>query len=73
MRICYITNSAIPSTSANSIATTKICEAFSELKNDVILITEILKILKIFLNFMTLNLNLKLKRLNISINFNQGS
>ena len=31
--------SAIPSTSANSIATVKICEAFTELKNEVILIT----------------------------------
>ena len=30
MRICYLTNSGIPSTSANSIATVKICEAFTE-------------------------------------------
>ncbi|MDC0460782.1 glycosyltransferase [Candidatus Pelagibacter sp.] len=43
MRICYITNSAIPSTSANSIATVKICEAFVELKNEVILITREIK------------------------------
>ena len=39
MRICYLTNSAIPSTSANSIATVKMCEAFTELKNEVTLIT----------------------------------
>ncbi len=43
MRICYLTNSGIPSTSANSIATVKICEAFAELKNDVILITRNIK------------------------------
>ena len=39
MRICYLANSAIPSTSANSIAIVKICEAFTELKNEVVLIT----------------------------------
>ena len=43
MRICYLTNSAIPSTSANSIATVKMCEAFTELKNEVILITRNVK------------------------------
>ncbi len=43
MRICYLTNSEIPSTSANSIATVKICEAFTELKNEVILITRNIK------------------------------
>ena len=43
MRICYLTSSAIPSTSANSIATVKICEAFRELKNEVILITRNVK------------------------------
>ena len=39
MRICYLTNSAIPSTVASSIQIVKICEAFSELNNEVILIT----------------------------------
>jgi len=39
MRVCYITNSSIPAKSANSIATVKICEAFTELKNEVMLIT----------------------------------
>ena len=43
MRICYLTNSGIPSTSANSIATVKICEAFTELKNEVVLITRDIK------------------------------
>ena len=39
MRICYMTNSSIPAKSANSIATIKICEAFTELENEVLLIT----------------------------------
>ena len=39
MKICYLSNSAIPSTVASSIQTVKMCEAFSELKNDVLLIT----------------------------------
>ena len=39
MRICYMTNSTIPAKSANSIATLKICEAFAQLNNDVLLIT----------------------------------
>ena len=39
MRICYLSNSAIPSTVASSIQIVKMCEAFSELKNDVLLIT----------------------------------
>ena len=34
-----MTNSAIPAKSANSIATLKICEAFAQLNNDVMLIT----------------------------------
>lgn len=39
MRICYLANSTIPSSTANSIATMKLCEAFTELKNEVTLIT----------------------------------
>ena len=39
MRICYLANSSIPSSTANSIAIIKICEAFSELKHEVNLIT----------------------------------
>ena len=39
MKICYLANSAIPSTNASAIQIVKMCEAFSELKNDVILIT----------------------------------
>ena len=32
MRICYLSNSAIPSSVASAIQTVKMCEAFSELK-----------------------------------------
>ena len=39
MRICYLSNSAIPSTVASSIQIVKMCEAFSELNNEVLLIT----------------------------------
>ncbi len=39
MKICYLTNSAIPSTAASSIQIVKMCEAFSQLSNEVILIT----------------------------------
>ena len=39
MRICYLSNTAIPSSVASAIQTVKMCEAFSELKNEVILIT----------------------------------
>ena len=39
MKICYLSNSAIPSAVASSIQIVKMCEAFSELKNEVLLIT----------------------------------
>jgi len=39
MRICYLSNSAIPSTLASSIQIVKMCEAFSELDNKVTLIS----------------------------------
>ena len=39
MRICYLANTAIPSTNASAIQITKMCEAFSKLKNDVLLIS----------------------------------
>ena len=68
MRICYITNSAIPSTSANSIATTKICEAFSELKNEVILITRNIKNSKDIFEFYDIKFKFKIKKIK---NFNQ--
>ena len=39
MKICYLANSAIPSTNASAIQIVKMCEAFSKLKNHVTLIT----------------------------------
>ena len=39
MKICYLSNTAIGSKYASSIQIVKMCEAFSELGNDVILIT----------------------------------
>ena len=39
MKICYLANTAIPSTNASAIQIVKMCEAFSELKNNVTLIT----------------------------------
>ena len=35
MKICYLANTAIPSTNASSIQIVKMCEAFSALKNHV--------------------------------------
>jgi len=39
MKICYLANTAIPSTNASAIQIVKTCESFSELKNKVKLIT----------------------------------
>ena len=36
MKICYLSNSAIPSDYASSIQIVKMCEAFSELDNKVL-------------------------------------
>jgi glycosyltransferase involved in cell wall biosynthesis len=43
MKICYLSNSAIPSSVASAIQIVKMCEAFSELNNEVILISTNLK------------------------------
>ena len=67
MKICYLSNSAIPSTVASSIQIVKMCEAFSELKNDVLLITTNVK--KKDLNIMTLRIGLVLKESKILLNF----
>ena len=39
MKICYLSNTAMPSNVASAIQIVKMCEAFSELGNDVKLIT----------------------------------
>ncbi len=39
MRICYLANTAIPSTNASAIQIVKMCETFSKYNNEVLLIT----------------------------------
>jgi glycosyltransferase involved in cell wall biosynthesis len=39
MRICYLANTAVPSTTASAIQIIKMCESFSKLKHEVLLIT----------------------------------
>lgn len=39
MRICYLANTAIPSSNASAIQIVKTCESFSKLKHEVLLIT----------------------------------
>ena len=54
MKICYLSNTAMPSNVASAIQIVKMCEAFSELGNDVKLITtNVSKIKKVFLNIIT--------------------
>lgn len=50
MKICYLSNSAIPSSVASAIQIVKMCEAFSELNNKVTLITTNVLKTKINLN-----------------------
>ena len=50
MKICYLSNNAIPSPVASTIQIVKMCEAFSELNNKVILITTNVLKTKISLN-----------------------
>jgi glycosyltransferase involved in cell wall biosynthesis len=39
MKICYLANTAVPSTTASAIQIIKMCESFSKLKHEVLLIT----------------------------------
>ena len=50
MKICYLSNSAIPSSMASSIQIVKMCEAFTSLNNEVTLITTNVLKTKINLN-----------------------
>ena len=64
MKICYLSNTAIPSSMASSIQIIKMCEAFSELSNEVTLITtNVKKKKKILLVFTTLKVSLQLEDL----------
>ena len=64
MRICYLANSTMPSSTANSIATMKLCEAFTELKIDVILIsTNVKKKNENLYKFYDIKFKFKIKRI----------
>ena len=62
MKICYLANTAIPSTNASAIQIVKMCEAFSELKNDVTLITTNASSSNIF-NFYKIKTKFKFKKM----------
>jgi glycosyltransferase involved in cell wall biosynthesis len=62
MKICYLANTAIPSTNASAIQIVKMCEAFSELKNDVILITTNVSNGNIF-NFYNIKTKFRFKKI----------
>ena len=64
MKICYLSNSAIPSSVASSIQIVKMCEAFSELKNEVTLITtNVKKINHNIFNFYKVKKKFTIKRM----------
>ncbi len=64
MKICYLSNSAIPSSVASSIQIVKMCEAFSKLNNEVTLITINESNSKInFLNYYSIKSKFILKRI----------
>ena len=64
MKICYLSNAPVPSAVAASIQIVKMCEAFSKLDNEVILITTDASKSKInYSNFMTLKSKIYLKKI----------
>ena len=73
MRICYLANSTIPSSTANSVATMKLCEAFTELKNEVILITtNVKKKNENLYKFYDIKFKFKIKRIKYFTEFPLG-
>ena len=62
MKICYLANTGMPSRNASAIQIVKMCEAFSELNNNVTLITTNTSSDNIF-NFYNIKKKFKLKRL----------
>jgi len=62
MRICYLANSAIPSTNASSIQIVKMCEGFSKLNHKVLLITTNASDKKVF-DFYNVNYKFKITKL----------
>ena len=64
MRICYLSNAAIPSSVASSIQIVKMCEAFSKLNNEVFLITINDSISKVnFKNYYNVKTKFTLKKI----------
>ena len=62
MRICYLANSAIPSSNASSIQIVKMCESFSKLNHKVLLITTNVSDKKVF-DFYNINSKFQIKKL----------
>ena len=62
MRICYLANTAVPSTTASAIQIIKMCESFSKLNNEVLLITTNASDKKVF-DFYSVKSKFQIKKL----------
>ncbi len=62
MKICYLANTAVPSTTASAIQIIKMCESFSKLKHEVLLITSNASNKKVF-NFYGVKSKFQIKKL----------
>ena len=71
MKICYLANTAIPSSNASAIQIVKMCEAFSDLKNQVLLITSNASRGNIF-NFYNITSKFRFKKLQFFRKFPLG-
>ena len=62
MKICYLANTAVPSTTASAIQIVKMCESFSKLKHEVLLITTNASDKKVF-NFYGVKSKFQIKKI----------
>ena len=62
MKICYLANTAVPSTTASAIQIIKMCESFSKLKHKVLLITSNASDKKVF-DFYGVKTKFQIKKL----------
>ena len=62
MKICYLANTAVPSTTASAIQIIKMCESFSKLKHKVLLITSNASDKKVF-NFYGVKAKFQIRKL----------
>ena len=62
MKICYLANTAVPSTTASAIQIIKMCESFSKLEHEVLLITSSASNKKVF-NFYGVKSKFQIKKL----------